>query len=259
MAKEIIVPNGTQWREIVAYEACDEQVRIHVGDDSVAVIVLTLQGQVEVIATVQSNAMLTVLCIQVEESTISQKAHLSTGASMRWQNVSLAPVTHTLESRAEGPHARVDVDWMFYAKGNEKQLLSATNTFEALDGRGEILMKGIAEQEAYVRCDGLINIGIKGTGTDTYLTEDVLMLDSTAKVDAIPRLEIKTNDVKASHSATVSKVTPEDLFYFASRGIDEQVARNMYVQGFLGELAQHITHDETRATVLAHIDQKYVR
>ena len=67
----------------------------------------------------------------------------------------------------------------------------------------------------------MIEIGPEGTGTDACLTQEVLMLDPTAKVDAIPALEIRTNDVKASHSASVSRVTEEDLFYFGSRGLDQ--------------------------------------
>ena len=149
-----------------------------------------------------------------------------------------------------------DVDWIFYAKGDDKHTLSARNVFEAQEGGGEITMKGVAEGKAHVRCDGLIDIGLQGGGTDTYLTEDVLMLDDTAKVDAVPGLEIKTNDVKASHSATVSKVTPEDLFYFASRGIDQTEARHMYVQGFLGDLTEKIVDVEIREEVLAGIEKK---
>ena len=259
MENEIRVPDGTQWREPVLRTACDEQIRIFVGDDSSAVIELVVRGEVEILATIQSNSTLTVLCIQAEEATISQRAHLSENASIRWQNISLAPVTHTLESRAEGPHARSDVDWIFYAKEAEQQQLSARNVFEAEGGTGEITMKGVAEHTAHVQCNGLIDIGLKGKGTDTYLTENVLMLDSSAKVDAIPGLEIKTNDVKASHSATVSKVTPEDLFYFASRGIDETTARNMYIVGFLGELAGRIENEEARQKIGSLIEEKYVR
>lgn len=101
-------------------------------------------------------------------------------------------------------------------------------------------MKGVAEQEAFAAVNGMIEIAEGGQGTDTYLTQDVLMLDPVSKIDAIPGLEIRTNDVKASHSATISRVTVEDLFYFQSRGIDEKTARAMYVEGFLGDLTERI-------------------
>ena len=114
--------------------------------------------------------------------------------------------------------------------------ISVKNVFLGKRGGGEVTIKGIAQEKGNVRAYGLIDIGPQGGGTNTYLTEDVLMLDPTAKVDAIPALEIKTNDVKASHSATVSRVTEEDLFYFAARGIAEKQARRMYVDGFLSDL-----------------------
>lgn len=83
------------------------------------------------------------------------------------------------------------------------------------------------------------------------------MLDKTAKVDAIPGLEIKTNDVKASHSATVSRVTEEDLFYFAARGIIEKEARRMFVEGFLGEMVGKIGSQTAREEILASVEGKY--
>ncbi len=166
-------------------------------------------------------------------------------------------VHHALRSHVQGSGAVSDVDWMFFAKAQEKQSLSVRNVFAAKDGRGEIVMKGVAQDHAHVSCDGMIEIGLQGGGTDTYLTQHVLMLDRTARVNAIPGLEIKTNDVKASHSATVTRVTDEDLFYFASRGIAQNEARRMYVQGFLADLAGKISDAEEREAIVGAIERKY--
>jgi Fe-S cluster assembly protein SufB/Fe-S cluster assembly protein SufD len=118
-------------------------------------------------------------------------------------------------------------------------------------------MRGVAEGKAFAVAKGMIEIGINGGGTNTYLTQNVLMLDSTSKVDAVPALEIKTNDVKASHSATVSRLTAEDLFYFGSRSIDPVTARAMYVQGFLGDITQRILNHKMRTEVMEMIEKKY--
>ncbi len=118
-------------------------------------------------------------------------------------------------------------------------------------------MKGVAQEKGHTVCNGMIEIGERGGGTNPYLTQDDLMLDRSAKVDAIPGLEIKTNDVKASHSATVSRVTEEDLFYFGARGIDESEARKMYVLGFLSELTQRVADLRLRKRILESIEQKY--
>ncbi|MBI3336832.1 SufD family Fe-S cluster assembly protein [Candidatus Peregrinibacteria bacterium] len=221
----------------------------------------TLEHRVEVI--VKENAKLMILTVQdaTRESavTIKQESKISAGGEIRWQNVSIGgkTVEHDLRSEAIGQGALSQVDWVFYTKDHERQQLSARNVFSAKDGGGEITLKGVAEEYAAAKCNGMIEIGLKGGGTDTYLTEEVLMLDPTAKVDAIPGLEIKTNDVKASHSATVARVTPEDLFYFAARGIAPRDARHMYVRGFLGDLVAKIEQEPLREAVLERIEQKY--
>lgn len=193
----------------------------------------------------------------IEQVHIQHKSHLESGAHLHWQNITLSQkATHSMESIVNGHDAKSDIDWIFYARGSERYALSATNTFEAENGGGEITMQGVAEQTAHVGCNGLINIGLGGKGTDTYLTESVLMLDPTAKIDAIPGLEIKTNDVKASHSATVSRVTAEDLYYFAARGIPEEEARQMFIIGFLSGSIEH-TAPDMREKIESALHAKY--
>lgn len=191
---------------------------------------------------------------------ITQKHELGTGARLNLHIITLHEnVEHDLVSHVKGENSESGIDWMFYAKGSEKQMLNVRNIFDGREGRGEILMRGIAQDHAHSTCKGMIDIGLHGGGTNTYLTQEVLMLDSTSKVDAIPALEIKTNDVKASHSATVARVTEEDLFYFGARGIDPHEARRMFVLGFLGDITQRIPDEKIREEVIAAIEQKYIK
>lgn len=179
------------------------------------------------------------------------------GAALSWHiaTVGGAGDESTLVSTLIGRNAVSSIDWIFSLEGKEKQSVSVRNVFGAPSGGGEITLKGVAEGSAHAECDGMIEITEQGRGTDTYLTEDVLMLDPTAKIDAIPGLEIRTNDVKASHSATVSRVTAEDLFYFRSRGIAPEEARRMYVEGFLGDLTERIPDAGIRTEVLAALQR----
>lgn len=185
-------------------------------------------------------------------------SELGDGATIHWHCFTLGSVSspHTLISTLNGRHAVSNVDWVFFVRGSDHQSVSVRNIFAAERGGGEITMKGVAEGHAYASCNGMIEITEQGGSTDTYLTEDVLMLDPTAKIDAVPGLEIRTNDVKASHSATVSRVTPEDLFYFRSRGITPETARKMYIDGFLGELTDRIPDEEVRKVVQKSLQQR---
>jgi Fe-S cluster assembly scaffold protein SufB len=195
-------------------------------------------------AFVEDDAKLSVITLTERNPhvvSIRARSRVGASAAVHWHATTLGnDVTHDLRSRIVGDHGTSNVDWIFHALDRDKHRVSVTNAFEGRDGGGEITMKGVAQDRASVRCYGLIDIGLHGGGTDTYLTENVLMLDATSIIDAIPALEIKTNDVKASHSATVSRVTEEDLFYFAARGIQQQEARKMYIEGFLNALIERV-------------------
>ncbi len=210
----------------------------------------SISDQHELHATLASESELHIISL----STCSARkftSHLADGAKIFWHCFTLGdtPAPHSLVSTCTGAHATSDIDWIFSVREKERQTVTVRNIFAANNGGGEITLKGVAQQNGFAVCNGMIEITEEGTGTDTYLTEDVLMLDATAKVDAIPGLEIRTNDVKASHSATVSRVTVEDLFYFQSRGIDSETARRMYTEGFLGDLTERILDDEIHAQV----------
>lgn len=217
------------------------------------------QVDVEVILEEDSRVtMVMVTPFSATVATIRQRTQIAAGAHLHLLNVSLSPaLTHDCESRVTGDGGVSSIDWIAYAKGSERQELSVRNIFDASRGGGEVTMRAVAEGNATAAVKGMIDIGPRGGGTHTYLTQQVLMLDPASTVDASPALEIKTNDVKASHSASVVRVTPDDLYYFAARGIDPVEARGLLVQGFLGEMAMRMEDDGVRAAVSAAIAEKY--
>jgi len=251
--------------EIISLADHTTHLLVRVENGASVEIALRLEGSaahhvVEVILGDEARCtLLTLNAAEGEQITIRQRGMIGSGSVLRWQNVTLAgaKTEHDLISTVGGADSESAVDWMFYAKGTESQKLTVRNVFNARNGRGEILMRGIAEQKGHTECKGMIEIGLNGGGTNTYLTQEVLMLDSTSKVDAVPALEIKTNDVKASHSATIARVTEEDLFYFGARGIAPQNAREMFVLGFLGDITARITQQEVRDEMIAAIEEKY--
>lgn len=164
---------------------------------------------------------------------------------------------YELISELIGKGATSSVDWISYVRGKECQSISVRNVFNAPDGGGEITMKSVAEGKSSATLHGMIEITEKGRGTVTHLTEDALILDPTAKINAVPALEIRTNDVKASHSAAISKVSPEQLFYLQSRGIPKQQARRIFVDGFLAELIGKIPDEGIREKILHEIRRHY--
>ena len=62
-----------------------------------------------------------------------------------------------------------------------------------------------------------------------------ILLSPAAEVNAKPHLEIYADDVQCAHGCTVGELDDEALFYLRSRGICDQDARAMLVEGFLNE------------------------
>jgi len=69
---------------------------------------------------------------------------------------------------------------------------------------------------------------------------DALLLDEHSRSDTYPYIEIDEQDVNIGHEASVSKVGEEQLFYLMSRGIDEQTATSMIVNGFIEPLVKEL-------------------
>ncbi len=216
------------------------------------------RGQFDVDVTIGKGAELHYIALVNGEKEIRRFRRRSTveaDGAIHWHIVTLGGLgdRHELVSTLAGKNAASSIDWIFFVQGDEKQHVSARMIFAAPGGRGEITMKGVAQDHGYIQCDGKIEITRHGKGTDTSLTEKILLLAETAHADAVPALEIRTNDVKASHSASVSRVSPEDLFYLQSRGLRTNEARRMYVEGFLSDLTEKIPNELIRVKILSAI------
>jgi Fe-S cluster assembly protein SufB len=69
---------------------------------------------------------------------------------------------------------------------------------------------------------------------------DALLLDEKSVSDTYPYMEIERPDAHIEHEASVSKVSEEQLFYLASRGIPEEEARAMIVSGFVESIVREL-------------------
>src|SRR2546422_2035713 len=84
-----------------------------------------------------------------------------------------------------------------------------------------------------------------------------MILSKKARADAIPGLEIFTNEVKATHSGSVSQVDEEQIFYLMSRGLTHSEAQRMVILGFLHPAVKRMPLRSVRAVIQFLIDEKW--
>lgn len=100
--------------------------------------------------------------------------------------------------------------------------------------------KCIVGGSAHAVFNGKIMVRPGAQRTDSSQSSHNLLLSSRAHVDTKPQLEIFADDVKCTHGATVGQLDSEEVFYLRSRGLSENVARNMLTYAFGAEIIERI-------------------
>ena len=106
------------------------------------------------------------------------------------------------------------------------------------NSRGRVLVKSVMKDNSKSLFKGMIKIGKYAKASESYLAGHAILLDKGAKSDAIPGLEIETNEVKATHSASVAQLDEAQIFYLMSRGLSRELAKREIVSGFLEPLSR---------------------
>ena len=66
------------------------------------------------------------------------------------------------------------------------------------------------------------------------------MLDDRSRSDTIPAMDIRCADVSIGHEATIGRIGDDKIFYLMSRGISEEEARTMIVNGFAEPVSKEL-------------------
>ncbi|MBU2360871.1 MAG: Fe-S cluster assembly protein SufB [Alphaproteobacteria bacterium] len=104
--------------------------------------------------------------------------------------------------------------------------------------KSRIVSKGISAGKAQNTYRGLVSMHPKAKESRNYTQCDSLLIGSDCGAHTVPYIEVKNNSSRVEHEATTSKVDDEQLFYCRSRGMDEEEAVALVVNGFCKEVLQ---------------------
>ncbi len=131
------------------------------------------------------------------------------------------------------PGAEAVVVGSFAANGSDQVMVSVKVHHTAPNTKATTTLKGAADDQAFIKFVGSIVIDKNCGSSNSFLTERILLLSDSARAEAVPELEILTDDVRCSHAASVSKIPEAQLFYLMSRGVSREEAKKLVVEGFL--------------------------
>ena len=140
---------------------------------------------------------------------------------------------------------------------NEQSFDIQTNVnHENRSTEARVVEKSILRDKSKSLFKGMIRIKENAAKSNSFLSGRSILLDPDAKSDAIPGLEIFTNDVKATHSASVAQIDEEQIFYLKTRCLTHEEAERTIVEGFLEPLSRKMSF-QVRAWIAYLIESKW--
>ncbi len=173
---------------------------------------------------------------------VTQRAMVYGDATMEWVDANLGskvtmkyPSCYLMEPGAHG-----EILSMAFAGQGQHQDAGGKALHFAPHTSSKITSKSISRGTGRSSYRGLIKVFKGAEGSKSNVVCDALLLDTSARSDTYPYIEIDEDDVTVGHEASVSKVGEEQLFYLMSRGLSDEEATTMVVSGFIEPLVKEL-------------------
>ena len=132
-----------------------------------------------------------------------------------------------------GPKATGEVLSVAYAGPGQHQDAGAKMVHAAPETTSKIVSKSISKDGGITTYRGLVRVEEGAHGCKSHVQCDALILDEQSTSRTFPYMEVGEQDAEIGHEATVSKVADEQLFYLTSRGLTQEQAMGLIVNGFI--------------------------
>src|SRR3954466_3426699 len=173
---------------------------------------------------------------------VTKRAAAYKNATMEWVDGNLGskvtmkyPAVWLMEEGARG-----EVLSVAFAGDGQHQDAGGKVVHVAPRTSSQIISKSISKGTGRSSYRGLVKVYKGAEDARSNVVCDALLLDETSKTDTYPYIEVEEERVSIGHEATVSKVAEEQIFYLQSRGLSEDEAMSMIVNGFIEPIAKEL-------------------
>jgi len=163
---------------------------------------------------------------------------------------------NSIGAHLRGKNSLAEMLGIYFADGDQFFDHHTWQLHESPYATSDLEFKGALKGSARSVYSGLIKVFEGAQKTDAYQQNRNLVLSRTARADSIPNLEIKANDVRCTHGATISQVEEEHLFYLQARGVPRSEAQNLIVEGFFRPVIDRIPVEEIQGFLESAIARK---
>ena len=137
-------------------------------------------------------------------------------------------------------NSRADHLGIAFANAGQNQDAGAKVIHIGKNTSSSIVSKSISKWGGLSSYRGLVDIKPWATWAVTKIECDALLLDNISGSDTIPDIRVGNTESIVAHEASAGKINEDDLFYLQSRGIDEEQAAAMIVNGFISPIVKEL-------------------
>ncbi len=165
----------------------------------------------------------------------TKRAIVERDATMEWISGNMGSGVTMLYpcSVLVGEGARCDHLGLAFANAGQWQDTGAKVLHMAPHTSSKVVAKSISKSGGTSVYRGMLKVAPHAYGCIANVECDALLLDAESRTDTVPDIQIRNNDVTIAHEATVGKLSEEDIHYLMSRGLAEEEAKAMIVNGFI--------------------------
>jgi len=221
------------------------------------------QAYLELLNTaIGANSSLDVTSLQMmDQSSINfstRSSHLAQDSKINWYLGLFGAMLsrYRIDYHLNGTGAVVTDSEVAFGNNEQSFDLNTIVNHNEQSTEGRVVEKSILKNKSKSLFKGMIKINENAAHSNSFLSGRSILLDKDAKSDAIPGLEILTNDVKATHSASVAQMDEEQLFYLGTRCLSKPEAERIIVEGFLEPMSRSMSH-QVRAWIAYLIESKW--
>ncbi len=173
---------------------------------------------------------------------VTKRAQAWEGATMEWVdgNIGSKLTMKYPAIQLMGEGAKGEVLSVAFAGDGQHQDAGAKVSHFAKNTSSSITSKSISKGTGRSTYRGLVKVAVGCTGVKSNVECDALLLDEHSRTDTYPYMEIDEEDVSISHEASVSKISETQLFYLQTRGLSEEQASMMIVNGFIEPIVKQL-------------------
>ena len=241
----------------------DESSKATIVQELYSPSIQTQQAYLELMNTsLGANAQLDVTTLQmIDQHAVSfstRRTDLAQDAKVNWYSGLFGSMLsrYKIEYFLNGTGASSNDSEVIFGNNEQSFDIQTNVNHESPSTEGRVVEKSILRNKSKSLFKGMIRIQKNAAKSNSFLSGRSILLDKDAKSDAIPGLEIFTNDVKATHSASVAQIDEEQIFYLKTRCLTKEEAERTIVEGFLEPLSRKMSF-QVRAWIAYLIESKW--